>query len=64
MPIVDALRLRCDPSASDTLKIAGDAGAPTWRASEGGMMLYVAPVSTRKRALALRRAYIRASTYT
>ena len=62
MPIVQARRFRVDPSASETRKVVGEGAAPTSRASEGGTIVYVAPVSTRNRTLALRRAKTRAST--
>ena len=62
MPIVQARRFRVDPSASETRKVVGEGAAPTSRASEGGTIAYVAPVSTRNRTLALRRAKTRAST--
>jgi len=61
MPIVQARTLRREPSASDTSNLAGDGVAPTCRATDGGTFVYVAPVSTRKRSLALRREKTRAS---
>ena len=61
IPIVQARRFRVDPSASETRKVVGEGAAPTSRTSEGGTIVYVAPVSTRNRTLALRRAKTRAS---
>ncbi len=63
-PIVQAWRLRSVPSASATRKRLGSTVAPTSRASWGGTIVYVAPVSTRKRVVTLRRANTRASAYT
>ena len=54
-PIEHALSRR-RLSASETSNLCGNVGAPTLRASAGGTIECVAPVSTRKSAVALRRA--------
>jgi len=55
-PIEHALSRRRLPSASETSNLCGSVGAPTLRASAGGTIECVAPVSTKKSAVALRRA--------
>src|SRR5262249_31240104 len=50
--------------ASVTAKSPGRVVAPIRRASDRGTIVCVAPVSTRKRAVACRRAKMHASTYT
>jgi hypothetical protein len=55
-PTEHALSRRFVPSAKETSNRCGRVGAPTFRASDGGMIVWVAPVSTRKRAIVLRRA--------
>src|SRR5438876_11011913 len=54
--IEHALSRRRLPSASETSNLCGNVGAPTLRASAGGTIECVAPVSTKKSAVALRRA--------
>ena len=64
IPIVHARRLRREPSARETAKRVGKGMAPAARAIVVGRIVYVAPVSTRKRTFTRRRANTSASTYT